>query len=154
MKIEKVGRGTKIARTGAKVQYGALCYRIRNHKLQVLLITTRGSGRWLIPKGWPIAKLDKSETAAQEAYEEAGVTGKVGSRKIGEFDHIAGPVGALSRRRIVVFPLKVKKTLEHFPEAGQRRRKWFSQAKAAKRVENPELAQLIREFTPKGIRKQ
>lgn len=64
-------------RQGARTQYGALCWRLKDGKPQVLLITSRRSGRWVLPKGWPMDGLSGPEAALTEAWEEAGVRGKV-----------------------------------------------------------------------------
>ena len=70
----------------ARLQYGALPYRVtKTGDIEFLLVTSRETGRWIIPKGWPIAGLEPAEAAAREAYEEAGVRGVVGIRAIGEY---------------------------------------------------------------------
>ncbi|MEN9850080.1 MAG: hypothetical protein RL128_243, partial [Pseudomonadota bacterium] len=61
----------------ARTQYGALCWRMHRGKVEVLLITSRDTGRWVIPKGWPIDGLAPAQTAAREAWEEAGVEGDI-----------------------------------------------------------------------------
>ncbi len=58
-----------------RVQYAALCYRRNDNALEILLITSRDTGRWVIPKGWPMKGKRAHEVAAREAYEEAGVKG-------------------------------------------------------------------------------
>ena len=69
--------------TAARTQYGALCWRMHRGKVEVLLITSRDTGRWVIPKGWPIAGLAPAETAAREAWEEAGVEGDIADDGLG-----------------------------------------------------------------------
>lgn len=66
-------------------QFAALPYRTRDVDLEILLITTRKKRRWSVPKGWPIRRSTPQETAATEAYEEAGVRGAVGAAQIGQF---------------------------------------------------------------------
>src|ERR1700733_14836288 len=69
-----------------RVQYGALPYRFTQMAaLEILIVTTRQSRRWIVPKGWPIKRLTPSKSAAREAFEEAGVRGKIGARPIGHF---------------------------------------------------------------------
>ena len=68
-------------------QFAALCYRVKDGKTRVLLVTSRGTGRWIIPKGWPMDGKTPAETAAQEAWEEAGVTGKVQDMCLGLFSY-------------------------------------------------------------------
>lgn len=131
-------------------QIGALCWRRRNKGIQVLLVTSRRSHRWIIPKGWPMVGKTLHQAAAIEAYEEAGVEGKVADRAVGLFGY-AKVIGEGSRDlpcAVSVFPLKVKKTHSDFPERRQRRRKWVSQKKALKLVKETELRNIIREFEP------
>lgn len=134
----------------AHVQYGALCYRVLKGKTQVLLITSRTRRRWIIPKGWPVAGTTPEKSAAIEAWEEAGVRGKLSSKCIGTYDYIKEGEGSEADRHCIVgvFPLKVKTLAEAFPERKQRRRKWFSPKSAAKKVAEPELRELLRVFEP------
>ena len=139
---------------GVSSQFGALCYRIKNGKVQVLLITSRGAGRWLIPKGWPMDNATPVEAAAQEAFEEAGVEGKASSVCLGIYSYTKGLDDDDTLPCIVaIFPLKVKRLLKSYPEADQRKRKWFSRKKAAARVSDPELGQIIRSFDPTRLPK-
>jgi 8-oxo-dGTP pyrophosphatase MutT (NUDIX family) len=133
-------------------QYAALCYRIRKEKPQFLLVTSRGTGRWIVPKGWPIKGKTPAKTALREAWEEAGVRGRVGKDAIGMFAYRK----LLGRKRMahcvaLVYPVEVKSLDISFPESKQRRRKWFGRKKAAARVAEPELAELIRTFDPRNL---
>ena len=85
--IRESDRVTAIA-PETRRQHAALCWRHIGEKVEVLLITSRDTGRWIIPKGWPIEGLSPSETALQEAYEEAGVAGKADDRHVGHFPYI------------------------------------------------------------------
>src|SRR5450755_4628773 len=101
-----------------RVQYAALPYRqSRASRTEVLLVTSRDTGRWIIPKGWPIKRKAPHVAAAREAREEAGVVGRISRRPIGWFSYKK----RLKRGRIVVctvhvFALKVKRQKEHWPE--------------------------------------
>ena len=137
-----------------RTQYAALCYRIRKDKPQFLLITSRGTGRWIVPKGWPMKGKSPAKAALREAWEEAGVRGQVGKDAIGMFSYRK----VLGRKRLepcvaLVFPVAVKSLDGSFPEAKQRRRKWFGRKKAAARVSEPELAEIIRNFDPRLLRR-
>jgi 8-oxo-dGTP pyrophosphatase MutT (NUDIX family) len=67
-----------------RLQYGVLPYRFtETNSLEVLLVTTRQTRRWIVPKGWPIKGLKPPRSAAREAYEEAGIRGTVGAKAIG-----------------------------------------------------------------------
>jgi 8-oxo-dGTP pyrophosphatase MutT (NUDIX family) len=144
-------RGQSVPRPS--LQVGALCWR-RTAKgaLRVLLITSRETGRWVIPKGWPMRNRTEAEAAAREAFEEAGVTGEIGARSLGLYGYPKVLARGHSIPCVVrVFPLEVRERLAKFPEAGQRKLKWFSPAKAARSVQEPELAQIIRGFQPEAV---
>ena len=71
-----------------RVQYGMLPYQFTDaNSLEVLLVTSRQTRRWIIPKGWPIKGLKPPKSAAREAYEEAGIRGTVGAKSIGVFSY-------------------------------------------------------------------
>jgi 8-oxo-dGTP pyrophosphatase MutT (NUDIX family) len=72
----------------SRVQYAALPFRRRNDsRTEVMLVTSRGTGRWIIPKGWPMKRKAPYAAAAREALEEAGVVGQIGKEPIGSFSH-------------------------------------------------------------------
>lgn len=131
--------------TGIATQVAALCWRVRKGQLQVLLITSRDTGRWVIPKGWPIAGLTTAAAAALEAWEEAGVQGKIHDQPLGEFlyDKLAR-LSVTVRCNVAVHALRVQALKARFPEAGQRRRVWFQAEEAADLVAEPQLQQLLR----------
>lgn len=129
-------------------QYGALCWRRIGPRLEVLLITSRDTGRWVIPKGWPIKGLTPEASAAREAFEEAGVEGSYDPVSIGFYcydkglDALTGPPVSLPCI-VAVYPLQVSALRDRFPESHQRRRKWFVPQKAAQKVAEPELQGLL-----------
>lgn len=127
-----------------RTQYGAVCWRMHRGKVEVLLITSRDTGRWIIPKGWPITGLTPAGTAAREAWEEAGVEGEVQADKLGAFgyDKALGPSQSVPCS-VQVFGLRVAELKSKFPEKKERRRKWFGFEKAARKVAEPELRQLL-----------
>jgi 8-oxo-dGTP pyrophosphatase MutT (NUDIX family) len=130
------------------LQSGALPWRLkRRQQAEVLLVTGRRSGRWMIPKGWPVAGKSLADSAAQEAFEEAGIRGKVDPRPIGTFRHVKQHLlfGTLEVD-ILVHPMAVESELGDWPERGERTRKWFALDKAADSVDSEELRNLIVEF--------
>jgi len=136
------------------IQTGALPWRLAaKNGIEVLLVTGRRSGRWTIPKGWPMPGKSLAEAAEQEAFEEAGVRGTIDPNPIGTFRHVKqlNVVGDLEVN-IVVHPLWVDRELPKWPELGQRKRKWFSPKDAAKRVDSPELSAMIRQAVKKSLR--
>lgn len=137
-----------------RTQFAALCYRIQNGEVQVLLITSRTSRRWIIPKGWPMPGQTPAEAALIEAYEEGGVEGKASDLCLGFYSYTKVMDGDDNLPCAVsVFPVHVKKLLKVYPEAGQRKRKWFSLKKAAFRVREPELRKIIKHFDPALLKK-
>ena len=134
-----------------RTQFGALCYRVLRDKPQVLLVTSRGTGRWVIPKGWPIEGATPADSAAREAWEEAGVEGRVQPVCLGIYSYLKRPADGGVPCVVAVYPLKVKKLADDFPEASERRRKWAGPKKAAGLVDEPELAALLRRFDPRKL---
>ena len=136
-----------------RAQYAALCWRLHRGKVEVLLITSRDTGRWVIPKGWPMPDRTPSEAAEIEAWEEAGVKGEVAAQELGLFSYDK----VLCQNRSVdcavqVFALRVASLADKFPERRERRRKWFAAEKAAKKVAEPELRRLLANLTPEVLR--
>lgn len=129
-------------------QYAAMVWRrTGNASAEVLLITSRETRRWVIPKGWPIKGLKPHQTAAREAWEEAGVEGRVSTRKLGVFDYgkrLSG--GQIQPVRVKVYPLEVVREFEDWPEVQQRERRWLSAQEAARLVDEPGLAKLLAVF--------
>ena len=137
-----------------RTQFGTLCYRHHQGRVQILLISSRGVGRWVIPKGWPMDEKTPAEAAAVEAFEEAGVKGKVYEACLGIYSTMreaAGNGDEMITCIVAIFPLKVKQILKEYPEAGERKRQWFSPKKASTLIDEPELAQIIRNFDPKSL---
>ncbi len=130
-------------------QVGALVWRFRKSVLQVLLVNSRDTGRFVIPKGWTEKKLSDPEAAANEAYEEAGILGHTSEEPLGEFPYtkVLGPGFALPCV-IAVYALEAVTELESWPEMAERRRSWMTLNEAAASVDEPELKQLIEEFVP------
>ena len=127
-------------------QFAALPYRDR-HGLEILLLTSRDTRRWVIPKGWPMKGLPPHGAAACEAIEEAGVVGRVSKKPIGKFDYIKRLTnGAPLQCSVDVFPLKVAKQLTHWPEQKERTAHWFAPDEACELVDEPELRSLILAF--------
>jgi len=126
-------------------QVGALPYVATESGLLVLLITTRGLGRWTIPKGWPKPGLTDAEMAAREAFEEAGVTGEIGPRPIADFLYIKRlHVFSWARCRVEVYPLRTSCQHLVWPEQASRRSVWMAPGKAAATVRETQLSRVLR----------
>ena len=136
-------------KSDVRTQFAALCYRIKKKKTEILMITSRGIGRWIIPKGWPADGKTPTEAALTEAWEEAGVRGKVTGACLGLFSYNKDLTRDDNLPCVaMVFPVRVKSLANDFPEVGQRKRKWMRPKKAAAAVAEPELAQILARFDP------
>jgi 8-oxo-dGTP pyrophosphatase MutT (NUDIX family) len=134
-------------------QFGALCWRVGKNGAEVLLISSRETGRWVIPKGWPMKGRTGPEAAAIEAWEEAGVEGSVAEAKLGHFAYVKTLKRDTKNQTeqpciVDVFPLLVTKIAGDYPEQRQRRRKWFAPQDAARKVAETELKALLAGFNP------
>jgi 8-oxo-dGTP pyrophosphatase MutT (NUDIX family) len=131
----------------SREQLGALCWRIRRGRPEVLLITSRDTRRWIIPKGWPIGGFEPSLSALREAWEEAGVRGTVAPDPVGEYRYVKTMRGTPGVPcTVVVYTVKVGSLASTFPERQERRRRWFSAQKAARKLAEAELCTLILAF--------
>ncbi|HWV82248.1 MAG TPA: NUDIX hydrolase [Hyphomicrobiaceae bacterium] len=125
-------------------QYAALPYVMLGSDLSVCLITSRGTRRWIIPKGWPKPALQPYELAAREAVEEAGLFGEIAPDPIGSYTYRKRlHFFASADCRVVVYPLLVTAQYGHWPEQGQRELIWVPAPKAAGMVREPELGRLL-----------
>jgi 8-oxo-dGTP pyrophosphatase MutT (NUDIX family) len=128
------------------LQVAALCLRGKGDDLKVLMITSRGTGRWIIPKGWPIENKTSHEAALTEAWEEAGVKkAKADPIPIGTYtyDKILDS-GAPAPVEVQVYLAQVEKLMDNYPEVDERRRKWMSPKRAAELVAEPGLRDILR----------
>jgi 8-oxo-dGTP pyrophosphatase MutT (NUDIX family) len=132
-------------------QYGAVCFRYLGDedKVEILLVTSRQSRRWVIPKGWPIRRKKPFETAATEAWEEAGVQGSVRKKPIGRYTYLKelGP-DVVSPCMVDLFQIEVERLTDDFKERGERVLVWVSPDEAARRVRELELKSLLVSFRP------
>lgn len=129
------------------IQYAALPYRLEGRRVEVMLITSRRTRRWIIPKGWPMPGLKPQEAAAVEATEEAGILGEIGERPVGSYHYRKARKGDETQAiQVLVFPLRVADQVPAFKEEGQRTFKWFAYEEAARLVNEPSLKRIIRDF--------
>lgn len=125
------------------MQIAALC--LHKKTSEVLLVTSRGTGRWILPKGWPMAGRSLAEAAAQEAWEEAGVRGTISDTEIGRYryDKVQDRGFAIPIE-VRVFAMQIDELASDYPEAGQRKRRWYDPARAAELVAETGLKELLR----------
>ena len=135
-----------LGRRPVSMQVGAVCCDPVARK--VLLITSRDTGRWILPKGWPIDGLDGAGAALQEAWEEAGVTkADIESDPMGIFDYDKGlGEGLTVPVTTQVYLTRVRDLSEEYPEAGMRKRAWFTPQEAAELVDEPDLKAILTAF--------
>jgi 8-oxo-dGTP pyrophosphatase MutT (NUDIX family) len=138
----------------AALQIAALPYRRRDDgDVEIMLVTSRGSGRWIIPKGWPMEQLAPHDAAAREAMEEGGVLGRVSPRPIGSFRYAKRRNdGSAVSCKVTVFALEVMRQLSKWSEQHQRRTRWFGLREAAKAVQEPDLAVMVRKLARRRVR--
>jgi phosphohistidine phosphatase len=120
-------------------QSAAIPYRMTETGVEVLLITSRRRSRWIIPKGVVDLGTTARESAAREAYEEAGLLGDLSAEPVGEYEYKKWGGVCL----VTVYLLEVNTVLEKWPEAETRARRWLTVAEAAGLVEEPQLRKLI-----------
>ncbi len=133
-------------------QYGALCFRYGDGdgEIEILVITSRESGRWIVPKGWPMKGKEPHEAAAIEAWEEAGVRGKVRKTPVGRYTYLKELAdGKVVPCVVDMFQVEAKEIRTEFKEQGQRRLDWVSPDEAARRVREIELKSLLINFKPR-----
>ncbi|WEX11698.1 NUDIX hydrolase [Chelativorans sp. AA-79] len=130
-----------------RVQAAALPWRKKGADVEVLLITSRDTGRWVLPKGWPEGWETLAETASREALEEAGVEGTAADDEIGRYFYGKQmPSGLRWRCEVAVIPLAVTREAKRWPEKKQRTRRWFPPREAAQLVAEPDLSRLLDAF--------
>lgn len=136
------------AKTEVRAQVAALCFRYKNDKLQVCIVTTRNTGRWILPRGWPTHKKTAHQGAAIEAYEEAGVKGTVFPDAIGTYAYDK-PIGdELAPVLVVVYAIHATNVAKKWPEKHQRKRRWLSPKKATAKLQEPGLRHIVANFDP------
>lgn len=130
-----------------RMQAAALPWRRTASGIEILLVTSRDSGRWVVPKGWPEGSEAFHQAAAREAAEEAGISGEIAETEIGRFYYGKRLRSGLERRcEVLVYPIEVEREHEKWPERKKRKRQWFAPHEAAKLVDEKDLGELITEF--------
>jgi 8-oxo-dGTP pyrophosphatase MutT (NUDIX family) len=134
------------------VQVAALPVRLNESgNPEVLLLTSRETRRWVIPKGWPMKGREPWEAAAQEALEEAGVVGRPHKKPIGSYVYFKRQTAHFDVCRVDVYFLGFVKQLSKWREKGQRQAKWFGLEEASALVEEPGLVKLLLDLHARGL---
>lgn len=136
--------------SGATSQVAAIPIRWSSGRAEILLVTTRTTGRWTVPKGWPLAESLGAECAAREAFEEAGVRGHVEPYSLGTYEYWKRAKKGGVFLQVTAFALHVEDVAWDWPERKERKRAWFPVDVACKLVANDDLSALIREAVSLG----
>jgi 8-oxo-dGTP pyrophosphatase MutT (NUDIX family) len=134
-----------------QMQIAAMPFRHGEHGVEILLITTRDTGRWIVPKGWPHKGKTFPDSAACEALEEGGVAGQMFREALGSYWYDKRlETGAILTCEVMVYPLWVDQQLSSWREIGQRERRWFTVDEAERLVEptlRPLFARLLQRLS-------
>ena len=114
--------------------------------VEVLLITSRGTGRWILPKGWIEDGEDMAGAAAREAWEEAGVTGRLAGEAVGTYRYVKVDGSDIRPCEVTVFALALADQADQWPECAERERAWYPAREAAQMVDETELKALLERF--------
>lgn len=135
-----------MANTKKIPQSAVLPYQLENGEPQVLMVTSRGRGRWVLPKGHIEDGQNDREAAIQEAFEEAGVNGRLADTKLGTYSYKKYDRPGEPGYKVKVYPMQVDSLENTWPEMSERDRVWMAFPAAAEAVEEPELKLLLRDF--------
>jgi 8-oxo-dGTP pyrophosphatase MutT (NUDIX family) len=128
----------------AQRQYGVIPFRRGDDRIEIMLITSRNTRRWIVPKGWPIGRKPSRDVAQLEALEEAGLEGTIGKRAFGAFHYQKRlKDGSVVLCRVDVFAFEVGRQREDWLERRDRKRRWFASESAIRLVREQELKALI-----------
>ncbi|KYC41519.1 NUDIX hydrolase [Scytonema hofmannii PCC 7110] len=123
-------------------QSGVIPYRVKNGNIEVLLITSRNSQNWGIPKGGVTDGMSPAASAVKEAWEEAGVVGQVDAYKLNTYEYRKKG----KTYKVKMFLLPVETVLEDYPEVGQRQRQWVNVIQAVRQVKKGSVKRILKEF--------
>ena len=150
--MKAIRRSAKNIMETGFVQYASLIWRrVESGALEVLLVTSRDTGRWIIPKGWPMKGKKPHEAAAQEALEEAGASGVVQSKPYGHFIYFKRRASHFDVVRVEVFLLEYRSQALKWRESDMRQQLWTSPFEAASLVDEPGLQALLEQFSHADI---
>lgn len=145
--LQKLAQAGELLFAGdRRLQYAAICYRreMPAGTLEMLVVTGRKSGRWVLPRGWPMEGRAPHRVAEREALEEAGIKGKADKKAVGCYTYAKHlDDGRVAPCMVEVFAVKVDKIVKKYREQGMRERRWVSFIEAQNLVDEPELRSLI-----------
>lgn len=126
-------------------QVAAIPFRLNTQgDIEVMLVTSRTTRRFIVPKGWPMKGKSGRKAAMIEAQEEAGVLGKTLKDPAGTYTYWKRLATRFVRVDVVVYMLAVTEELANWQEAKRRQRAWLAPADAALLIDEPDLSTLVR----------
>jgi 8-oxo-dGTP pyrophosphatase MutT (NUDIX family) len=136
------------------LQFAALPWRSGvGGRREVMLLTSRETRRWVVPKGWPMKGLNPAQVASQEAFEEAGLIGDiVGKKPLGNYHYQKKLAKKETLTEVLVYSFHVRQQLDDWPEKDQRTTEWFDAIDAAALVNEGGLAGIIERFAGSSLR--
>ncbi len=139
-------KAVRKAKKGERIrQVAAIPFRLNARgEIEVMLVTSRTTRRFIVPKGWPMKGKSGRKAATIEAREEAGVLGKTLKQPAGTYSYWKRLANSFARVDVVVFLLEVTEELANWQEARKRRRAWLAPADAAMLIDEPDLSTLVR----------
>ncbi|MDG4881111.1 NUDIX hydrolase [Mesorhizobium sp. WSM4884] len=142
-------KAVRKAKKGARIrQVAAIPFRLREDgTIEVLVVTSRTTRRFIVPKGWPMKGKSGRKAAAIEAQEEAGVLGKALKQPAGTYSYWKRMANGFIRVDVAVYLLEVTEEMTDWREAANRQRAWLPPADAALLIDEPELSTLLRDLT-------
>ena len=146
-------KAVRKARKGERIrQVAAIPFRLRaDGALEVMLVTSRTTRRFIVPKGWPMKGKSGRKAATIEARQEAGVLGKSLKQPAGSYSYWKRMTNRFVRVDVIVYLLEVAEEMEDWQEAADRQRAWLPPADAALLIDEPELSTLLRDLTPPAV---
>jgi len=144
--VPKLATKNDAAETILRHQIAALPFRETFGQLEVCLVTTRETGRWTLPKGWPMKNRKDHAAARVEAEQEAGLSGDIGKTPVGSFRYFKRLADRFELVLVTVYPLPVTKVFATWKEQSSRQVQWASFHDASVVVEEPELKTLLSEI--------
>jgi 8-oxo-dGTP pyrophosphatase MutT (NUDIX family) len=133
-------------------QVAAIPIRLVGDGVEVLLITSNTTRRFIVPKGWPMKGKNARGAALEEARQEAGVVGEAPRKPVGTYSYWKRLSDRFVKVDVKVYLLRVTETLADWEESQERRRAWLSPAEASVLIDEPELASLVASLTPASIK--
>ena len=116
-------------------QAAALPYRVRKGRLQFCLVSVRSGTSWIMPKGNIEPGESEAECAGREAFEEAGLEGRVLEPVLSRYSANKGKKSV----EVTVWLMEVENCRKKWPEKKSRARQWVSPRKAIRLLSRPRL---------------